>query len=139
MAIFGTFNSRRGYAKGMKSVRAPNLNDQSHSVFPLSTLSGKSGLYLPTSSHISSGDMPQLVPERNRDEDSGRFQEEYPPEEVIAAIQRHGGYAGTADIAEEIGATTESAYAKLRAMEEENRVQSQLIGQSRIWEVTEED
>ncbi|WP_435078554.1 transcriptional regulator [Halococcus sp. AFM35] len=83
--------------------------------------------------------MSQVVPGRNRDEDSGRFQEEYPPEEVIAAIQNQDGYAGTASIADEIGATTESAYVKLRAMEDEGYVESQLVGQSRIWEVTEED
>lgn len=100
---------------------------------------GKNGLYHPTNSHITTGNMSIVVPSRKRDEDSGRFQEEYPPEDVIEAIQKYDGYAGTADVADEIGTTTESAYVKLRAMEDQGDLESQLIGQSRIWEVAEED
>jgi hypothetical protein len=110
---------------------------QSGSMTPTSL--GINGLYSPTNNPITTGDMSQVVPGRNRDEDSGRFQEEYPPEEVIAAIQNQDGYAGTASVADEIGTTTESAYVKLRAMEDEGYVESQLVGQSRIWEVAEED
>ena len=100
---------------------------------------GKNGLYHPTNSHITTGNMSIVVPGRKRDEDSGRFQEEYPPEDVIEAIQNCDDYAGTADVADEIGTTTESAYVKLRAMEDQGYLKSQLIGQSRIWEVVEED
>jgi hypothetical protein len=117
----------------------PTQNNQHQSGSKTPTSSGINGLYSPTNNPITTGDMSPVVPGRNRDEDSGRFQEEYPPEEVIAAIQKQDGYAGTASIADEIGTTTESAYVKLRAMEDEVYVESQLVGQSRIWEVAEED
>jgi hypothetical protein len=123
----------------MTLVQGSEPNNQNHSVLMTPISSGINGLYSPTNSHITTGDMSQVVPGRKRDEDSGRFQEEYPPEEVLAAIRKHGGYAGSAAVAEEIGTTTESAYVKLRAMEEQGYVDSQLVGQSRIWEVAEED
>ena len=83
--------------------------------------------------------MPQLVPSRKRDEDSGRFEEEYSPEEVIAAIQKHDGQAGTSDIAEEIGSSYGAARYKLRVMEEEGYLESRQISGVYIWEVAEND
>lgn len=84
-------------------------------------------------------EMPQLVPSRKRDEDSGRFEEEYSPEEVIAAIQKHDGQAGTSDIAEEIGSSYGAARYKLRVMEEEGYLKSRQISGVYIWEVAEND
>jgi Mn-dependent DtxR family transcriptional regulator len=80
--------------------------------------------------------MPQVVPPRKRDEHSGRFEEEYPPEDVIAVIQQHGGEAGTSDVAEGIGTSPGTARYKLKVMEEQGYVESRKIGGVRIWRVT---
>jgi hypothetical protein len=102
-----------------------------------STLSGASGLYPRSNNPITTGYMSQCVPERNRDEDSGRYQEEYPPEEVVAAIRQHGGQAASSDVAEELGCSRGTAYYKLRAMEQQGFVESQKIGGINIWTVAE--
>lgn len=71
-----------------------------------------------------------------RDEETGKFTEAYPREEFIEAIEKQGGMAGTTDIAEEVGVIRETAYKKLQRMEKEGEVQSQKIGNSLIWTVT---
>lgn len=109
------------------------------SLRPPPTLLTTSGLYPRSNNAITTGNMPQLVPDRKRDEDTGRYQEEYPPEEVVAAIRQHGGQAASSDVAEELGCSRGTAYYKLRAMAEQGYVESQIIGGINIWTVAEED
>lgn len=97
----------------------------------------ESGLYPRPITLLHPKEMSQLVPSRKRDEDSGRFEEEYPPEEVIAAIQKHGGQAGTPDIAGEIDSAHGTARYKLQVMEEQGYVESRKISGVYIWEVAE--
>jgi uncharacterized membrane protein len=104
---------------------------------PSPTLLTTSGLYLLSNNPITTGNMPQLVPGRKRDEDSGRYQEEYSSEEVVAAIRRHDGQAASSDVAEELGCSRGTAYYKLRAMEEQGYVESRKIGGINIWMVAE--
>ena len=109
---------------------------ESHTQREATTIA-ESGLYPGPITLSRPKEMPQLVPSRKRDEDSGRFEEEYSPEEVIAAIQKHSGEAGTPDIAEEIGSSHGTARYKLRVMEEQGYVESRKISGVYIWKVAD--
>jgi predicted transcriptional regulator len=70
--------------------------------------------------------------DRNRDEDSGKFSEEYPQEDFIWALEELGA-SGTTDIAEYVGCDRRTAYLKLQTLEEEGDVESQKIGNALLW------
>lgn len=72
--------------------------------------------------------------DRNRDEESGRFTEEYPEEEFIQALEELGS-AGTVDISNYVGCDRRTAYLKLQSLEEENKVTSQKVGNALLWEL----
>jgi len=73
--------------------------------------------------------------ERERDEDSGQFSEEYPPELFLEAIGELGS-AGTTDIAEYVGCDRRTAYLKLQALEEQEKVSSQKVGNALLWKLS---
>lgn len=83
--------------------------------------------------------MSQAMSNKDRDEDSGRFKAEYPPEEVFAAIREVGGRAATREIADYIGSSREAAYMKLQRMEERGEVESQKVGTNRMWMAPEDE
>jgi len=74
--------------------------------------------------------------ERDRDDESGKFTEEYPIEDFIEAI-RELDSAGTSDIADYIGCDRRTAYLKLQALDEENKVESQKVGNALLWRLPE--
>lgn len=74
--------------------------------------------------------------ERERDEESGKFTEEYPAESFLNVL-REGGPAGTTDIAEQVGCDRRTAYLKLKALEEDGVVESQKVGNALLWKVTD--
>lgn len=78
---------------------------------------------------------PESDSERERDEESGRFTEEYPPEELVAAIRDAGGAAGTQEVAERVGCSYETAYKKLRWLEDAGEIAHRKVGNARLWEV----
>lgn len=73
--------------------------------------------------------------DRDRDEESGRFTEEYPEEEFIQALEELGS-AGTTDISNYISCDRRTAYLKLQSLEEEDKVTSQKVGNALLWELT---
>lgn len=82
--------------------------------------------------------MSQVMGDRKRDEDTGRFTDEYPPEELLAAIRDIGSRVATSEIADRIGSTRQAAHAKLQKMEERGQVESQMVGGNRMWSIAEE-
>ena len=74
--------------------------------------------------------------DRDRDDESGKFTEEYPIEDFIEAI-RELDSAGTSDIADYIGCDRRTAYLKLQALDEENKVESQKVGNALLWRLPE--
>jgi len=74
--------------------------------------------------------------ERGRDDESGKFTEEYPVEEFIEAI-RELDSAGTTDIADYIGCDRRTAYLKLQALDEDGKVESQKVGNALLWRLPE--
>lgn len=76
---------------------------------------------------------------RERDEESGRYTESYPPEAVVAAIREGGGMASTTDVSEALGSSYETAYQKLRALEDSGDVESRKVANARLWTLADED
>ncbi|ELZ21065.1 hth domain-containing protein [Halosimplex carlsbadense 2-9-1] len=70
-----------------------------------------------------------------RDNETGKFTVKYPREDFLEAIRKNGGMAGTSDIAESIGVIRETAYKKLKRMEEDGEVNSQRVGNSLVWTI----
>jgi hypothetical protein len=79
-----------------------------------------------------------LMPGRGRDEDTGRYTEEYPAETFIDAIGDLGGAAGTQELADHVGCKYRTAYGKLRALEDEGDVSSRKVGNARLWRAADE-
>lgn len=73
--------------------------------------------------------------ERN---DSGRYREEYPHEEFVAAVRDADGGAGTQDVADAVGCSYETAYKKLRALEDAGDLNHRKVGNARLWEAADE-
>lgn len=74
--------------------------------------------------------------DRDRDERSGKFTEEYPSQDFLNALAELGP-SGTTDISDYIGCDRRTAYLKLKSLEEEGKVRSEKIGSSLLWEQTE--
>lgn len=70
--------------------------------------------------------------DRQRSDYNGRYESEYPVEDVIDALSDLGR-ATSPEIAERIGSKRVTAYRKLQRMEERNEVTSRKIGGNRIW------
>lgn len=81
------------------------------------------------------GSEPEPESGRDRDEETGQFTEEYPPEAFVKAIQDAGGAAGTQEIADAVGCSYETAYKKLRGLEDADELTHQKVGNARLWEV----
>jgi predicted transcriptional regulator len=71
--------------------------------------------------------------DRDRDEGSGKFTEEYSPQEFLEALAELGP-SGTTDISDYVGCDRRTAYLKLKSLEEENEVKSKKVGNSLLWE-----
>ena len=76
--------------------------------------------------------------ERDRDEKSGRFTEQYSDEEFIEAIRATGGAASTRDVVDHVGADYDATYKRLRALEDAGMITSRKIANARLWEIAEE-
>jgi hypothetical protein len=68
----------------------------------------------------------------DRDEDSGKFTEQYPREEFLQAVNTLNN-ATTARIADEVGCSYDLAYRRLKDLEKEGDVTQTEIGSSFVW------
>lgn len=69
----------------------------------------------------------------------GHFETQYPVSDFLDAIEELGGLAGTSDVAEEVGCARDTAYKKLKKLQEEERVSSRKVGGALVWEVVDDD
>lgn len=79
------------------------------------------------------------MPGAERDEESGQYQETYPTNDFLEAIEAADGMAGTQDVADYVGCSYETAYKKLRSLEDEKVVGSQKIANARVWMLADAD
>jgi cytosine/adenosine deaminase-related metal-dependent hydrolase len=73
--------------------------------------------------------------DRDRDEESGKFTEEYPEEDFLQAIEELGS-SGTTEISEYVGCDRRTAYLKLQSLEEKGEVRNQKVGNALLWELS---
>ena len=76
------------------------------------------------------------MPDRN--DDTGRYTDEYPASDFIESINALGGAAGTQEIADEVGCIYDTAYKKLRSLEEGGEIASRKVANARLWETVDE-
>jgi predicted transcriptional regulator len=72
--------------------------------------------------------------DRDRDKRSGKFTEEYPPQDFLEALAELGP-SGTTDIADYVGCDRRTAYLKLKSLENKNKIKSKKVGSSLLWEL----
>ena len=73
----------------------------------------------------------------HRDEETGRYTGEYSDEDFLNAIRNEGGMAGTGEIADRVGCAHDTAYKRLKRMEDEDLLSSQKVGNTLLWKSKE--
>jgi uncharacterized membrane protein len=76
--------------------------------------------------------------DRDRDADTGRYSEEYPPDSFVDAIKSDGGATGTQDVANIVGCSYETAYKKLHKLAEAGTIVRRKVGNVNLWVVDDE-
>jgi len=66
----------------------------------------------------------------------GRFTPEYDDDEFLEAVREHEP-AGTSEVADVIGCTTQNADYRLRKLQDAGRVESKKVGPSLVWMIPE--
>jgi len=69
--------------------------------------------------------------EERRDE-RGQFTPQYDDEEILDAVRNHEP-AGTSEVADALGCTTQNADYRLRKLRDAGRVESKKVGRSLVW------
>jgi DNA-binding IclR family transcriptional regulator len=75
---------------------------------------------------------------RERDEQTGKYTGSYKDSDFLDAIRASNGMAGTSEVAEVTGCSYSTAYDRLRDLEGDGEVESQEVGNSLLWKVTDE-
>lgn len=75
------------------------------------------------------------MPNDTRNENTGRYIAKYADENIIEAIEELGGSAGTQEVAEMVECPYNTAYTKLRKLEESGQVRSRKVANARLWQV----
>ena len=73
------------------------------------------------------------------DETSGQFVPEYADDEFLDAARDLGPAAGTQEIAERVGCQRDTAYRRLRMLEDDERIESRKVGMARLWTVVDDE
>lgn len=84
---------------------------------------------------------PRQMPGANRDDESGQYTDRYPPKDFIEALEAEGGRAGTMDIARRVAPQYDrdpelfydTTYKKLRRLSKDGEIESDDIGNSKLW------
>jgi len=77
------------------------------------------------------------TPGRNtKRNEKGLFESSYSTADILAVVE-DGDLTGTQDVADALGSSYETAYKRLRKLEDEGRVQSDKVANSRIWRLAD--
>ena len=74
---------------------------------------------------------------RERDEDSGRYTESYPPEMFLKALNALNGMASTQEVADEAECEYRTTYEKLVKLEDSGQITSRKVGNARLWSISD--
>jgi len=84
------------------------------------------------------GEIDTTMGDRVRNDDTGRYTDKYPREDVLGVIEATGGRATTSEVADSLDAARDTIYKKLQALEEEGDVTSRKAGGVRVWSIPQE-
>lgn len=87
-----------------------------------------------SNSPITDGWDSPVMAERDRNEDTGQFADEFEDLDFIEAIEEQGGSASTTEIAEIVGCDRRTAYLRLNELEEAGDVSSRKVGNALLWQ-----
>ena len=76
--------------------------------------------------------------DRNRDEYSGRFSQEYSDEDFVRAVKELGS-CSTTDVADHVGCSSDLAYRRLTELASEGRIDSEKGAGNYRWFCNDED
>jgi predicted ArsR family transcriptional regulator len=77
------------------------------------------------------------TPGRNTNRaETGLYASQYSTDTIIETLER-GDVVGTQDVADALGCVYDTAYKRLRKLEDEGRVRSQKVANTRIWELAD--
>lgn len=71
----------------------------------------------------------------NRDDETGRYTDEYAIDDFLEAIKSQEGVAGTGEIAKRVGCAHDTAYKRLQKMEQDGLVSARKIGNTILWAI----
>jgi len=73
-----------------------------------------------------------------RDEESGQYQQTFPLEDFVGALEELGGAAGTQEVADAVGCKYRTANSKLHDLEDAGEVTSRKVGNAYLWQLADE-
>ena len=73
-----------------------------------------------------------------RRNECGQFTPQYDDEEVLDAVRDHEP-AGTSEVADALGCTTQNADYRLRKLRDAGRVESKKVGRSLVWTLSRDE
>lgn len=77
--------------------------------------------------------MADIMVGKDRDEQSGQYEDTYPDDEFFAVIQKHGGAADTREIAEGVGCHRDTARRRLNTLADKEILDRRDVGDSALW------
>lgn len=80
--------------------------------------------------------MSEVMPYDDRDDETGRFRQEFTDEDFLAAV-RDADLPTTSEVGEAVGCKYRTAYERLGRLEDNGRVTSRTVGNSLVWSVTD--
>jgi GTP-sensing pleiotropic transcriptional regulator CodY len=80
--------------------------------------------------------MDEMMSEKGRDE-TGKYSQQYSSESFLKAVRELGPAVGTQDVAEAVGCDRDTAYRRLRTLEEDGEIESRKVGMARLWTITD--
>lgn len=81
---------------------------------------------------VSYCSMSENSPYFEQDEPSGKISQKYTDEEFLEAV-RVNSPASTSEVAEAVGSSQDNTYRRLKALEDADKVDSKMAGNSLIW------
>lgn len=82
--------------------------------------------------------MAEVMPGKDRDDESGEYVDTYPEGEFFDAIREFDGMAGTLEIAEYVGCHRDTARRRLIELVEAGKVRRRDVGDAAVWMLTGE-
>lgn len=77
--------------------------------------------------------------EKRKRDDTGRYTDKYPREDIRAAIRDLSGMAATSEVADALDAERNTIYKKLDVMQDDGELTSRMAGGIRVWSVADQE